>query len=108
MLGRVNPLTGGRAVTSFLSSFNPSGSGAGARLVGAMSETGIQEAMPVFVHRDERAITEQATMRFIAFARRELELIPEWHPQFHEYQCQLRRLERRLQVGPRALRPLPA
>lgn len=61
-----------------------------------------QESLPVSVP-GERAINEQCAMRLIAFIRSELEVIPAWHPQHHEYWWQLRRLEGRLQLGPRSL-----
>lgn len=78
----------------------PVSSEEGHRLSGPMEQAGL----PVFVHPDEAQIDQQIALRLIAFLRREIELIPAWHAQAHEYRQQLARLERRLEVGPR---PVP-
>lgn len=81
-------------------------SGGTVRLSGPMEQQQPQvaPAAPVMVHRDERAITEQATLRMMSFLRGELEQTPDWHPHWHECSQQLRRLQRRLPTGPRAIR----
>lgn len=52
----------------------------------------------------EADITRRASVRWQAFLQAELEELPEWHPQSHEYSIQLASLERRRQL----LRPLEA
>lgn len=62
-----------------------------------------QQASPMFVLQDEREIDQRVALRLIAFVRGELEWLPRWHPQHHEYRIQLERLERRCLVGPRLI-----
>lgn len=50
------------------------------------------------------AITEQAAMRYVAFLRSELDVIPASHHLHEEYSAQLQTLADRYVLGPRALR----
>lgn len=61
-----------------------------------------QQSLPVFV-QDEQAITRQSIVRYVAWLRQELELLPGWHPLHHEYQQELASLLRRQAVGPSAV-----
>lgn len=61
-----------------------------------------QQAMPVFTAADEGTLAAQSTIRFAAFLREELEILPPWHRLYPIYQAQLKGLQSPLR--PRALR----
>lgn len=66
-----------------------------------------QGTFPVFVTQDEEALSEQSIIRYCAWLRGELELLPSWHRLSFEYRQQLSVLERRRPSGPRPLEPAP-
>lgn len=62
-----------------------------------------QQSYPVFSPTDEAALRHRSAVRYVAWLRGEIRLLPKWMPLRFEYQQQLESLEGRLPLGPQAL-----
>jgi hypothetical protein len=75
--------------------------------MGPFSDTA-ERRPALFLSDEEQAISERASMRYVAFLTQELEQIPDWHHLHAEYLEQRDWLEHRAQRGPRRAPPSTA